>query len=326
MNSFLHIQMDYLLLLQNFRIWSGGIFDSLFSHITMCGEYEFGMMFTAFIYWIVNKNYGIFMVWNLFVGLLANQFLKVTACIYRPWILDNRIHPIKSAMEKAGGYSFPSGHTAIATGTMGALAKQVWTNKKGLAIFLIIMALLVAFSRNYLGVHTPQDVIVSLIIGTGFIFLTGKILNWVQQGKNRDLIAWSVIILLCAILIIYTELKNYPIDYINNTILVDPMKMKYESFPKGGFIAGAFTGLLLERRFINFEIPKTFLSKVFFYLIGGSILLYLIHSSGAVVVNLKNYSYWGRFTNCFIVSLFLTAIYPAIIKIYYYLKDRLIKQ
>ena len=94
MNSFLHIQMDYLLLLQNFREWSGGIFDSFFTHITMGGEYEFGILFTALIYWIINKNYGIFMVWNLFLGLLTNQFLKVSACIYRPWILDSRIHPV----------------------------------------------------------------------------------------------------------------------------------------------------------------------------------------------------------------------------------------
>lgn len=313
--------MDYLLLLQNFREWSGGIFDSFFTHITMGGEYEFGILFTALIYWIINKNYGIFMIWNLFLGLLTNQFLKVTACIYRPWILDSRIHPVKIAMQKAGGYSFPSGHTAIATGTMGALAKKVWEDKKWLAIFLIVMTLLVAFSRNYLGVHTPQDVIVSLFIGAGFIFLTGKIINWTQQGKKRDLIIWEVVMLLCAILIIYTELKNYPIDYVNNTILVDPMKMKYESFPKGGFIAGAFTGLLIEKRFINFEIPKTILAKIIFYLIGGSILLYLIHMSGAVVVkNLNNYSSWGRFTSCFIVSLFLTAIYPAIIKWFYLIK------
>ena len=132
---------------------------------------------------------------------------------------------------------------------MGALAKKVWKDKKWLAIFLIVMTLLVAFSRNYLGVHTPQDVIVSLIIGTCFMFLTEKIINWTQQGKNRDLIVWGIVILLCAILIIYTELKNYPIDYVNNKILVDPMKMKYESFPKGGFIGGAFTGLLIEKKF-----------------------------------------------------------------------------
>lgn len=92
--------MDYLLLLQNFREWSGGIFDSFFTHITMGGEYEFGILFTALIYWIINKNYGIFMIWNLFLGLLTNQFLKVTACIYRPWILDSRIHPVKIAMQK----------------------------------------------------------------------------------------------------------------------------------------------------------------------------------------------------------------------------------
>lgn len=315
MNNWLGFQIEYLLLLQNFREMTHGVFDWFFGHITMFGEYCFAMLIVAFFYWIIDKKCGIFMYWNLFGGILVNQFIKITACIYRPWILDGRIHPVVSAMKKATGYSFPSGHTAIATGTYGALVLSFWKNKI-IRYLLITFILLIGFSRNYLGVHTLQDVLVSLILGALILFGTSKVLKWVESGKNRDLIVFGVVLGLGALLLVYTQLKHYPVDYLNGVILVNPEDMRYESFPKAGFVIGAFFGWLLERRFIKFEAPKgSVWTKLWIYLVGAGILCFLQGNlTSLFMMHLS--APFARFTSCLLISLFVTAIYPSVINGY----------
>lgn len=95
MEKFLGLQLEYLLMLQNFREVTHGAFDWILYHITLLGEYCFAMLLIALFYWVLNKKCGIYLIWNFFGALVVNQFLKVTACIYRPWILDNRIHPLE---------------------------------------------------------------------------------------------------------------------------------------------------------------------------------------------------------------------------------------
>lgn len=313
MNSFLQPQIEYLLLLQNFRDYSGHIFDSFFSHITMFGEYAVTILFTAFVYWILNKKDGIFISMNICFSMLVNTFLKITACIYRPWILDSRIHPVDSAIKLATGYSFPSGHTALATATWGSVAAKYWANKK-LRYSMIILILLVGFSRNYLGVHTPQDVIVSLVLGIGIIFGTKKLTNRIENGKNNDLIIFGIIIIINTLLLLYAEFKTYPIDIVNGSILVDPDKMKLGVYPKVGFITGIFAGWLADRRYIKFENPSgSILSKIIIYGIGALILALIFTTTKEFFVNMLNLQY-GLLLQSLIIGFFISGIYPAVIK------------
>jgi undecaprenyl-diphosphatase len=59
--------------------------------------------------------------------------------------------------------SFPSGHTQLAFGAVVALS---WYHRGWYTIPLFILAFLVGFSRIYLGVHFPLDVLCGAIIGT----------------------------------------------------------------------------------------------------------------------------------------------------------------
>ena len=318
METFLHWQIEYLLILQNFRELTHGIFNGFFSVATMFGEFAIPLMFMCLVYWFFNKKYGIYMLWNFFLGIMVNQFLKLTACIYRPWVLDSRIKPVDSAIKLATGYSFPSGHTGIAMGTWGALAVKLWSNK--LARYgLIFLILLVGFSRNYLGVHTPQDVIVSIITGSILLFLTDKILRWVEKGKNRDLCVWGIVILLNVLILIYAELKSYPMDYLNGILLAEKLdilrKNGLDAFPKTGFIVGVFTGWLLDRRFLKYE-PKTQISlwlKIVLFLIGVGLMMFLLDHTAQYYVNLLGKP-TGKLTSYFVTGIFITVIYPAIIK------------
>ena len=146
--------------------------------------------------------------------------------------------------------------------------------------------------------------------------MTNKILKWIENGKNRDLIIFGAMSIFCILLIIYTELKQYPIDYLNGQILVDPVKMRFESYPKAGFALGAFLGWLLERRFINFEAPKCKLfGKIIFFVIGGTILYFLQEHLTPIFLGYMPVAI-GRFSSCFVISLYITAIYPLVINIF----------
>lgn len=65
------------------------------------------------VYWAVNKKTGTWILLNFAGANLLNGFLKLTACVYRPWIKDARIIPAGDAITTATGYSFPSGHSKI---------------------------------------------------------------------------------------------------------------------------------------------------------------------------------------------------------------------
>ena len=202
-----------------------------------------------------------YVLWCYTFGFLTNIFLKTTACIYRPWILDSRVHPLPSAIPAATGYSFPSGHTAGAVSSWGATVFAFWENKiiRYLGITLVV---LIMISRNYVGVHTPQDVIVSFIVGVCLLFLVNKLYNWVQKAENRDLIITCSVTMLSVLLLLYVNLKSYPMDYLNGKILFDPTPVKIDTFARIGGVLGVFYGWLLEKRFLNFDNVGTVFHKI----------------------------------------------------------------
>ena len=149
------VDIDILLALQDFRNGVGGCLTSFLSKMTFYGELSTAIILMAAIYWGISKGFGTYLLMGWSGNRIVNGFLKVTACAYRPWIRDARIVPYGNSMTTATGYSFPSGHTMNATSVFGGTLL-----KKDLPGLLRIVAgcimVLVAFSRIFLGVHTPQ--------------------------------------------------------------------------------------------------------------------------------------------------------------------------
>ena len=82
------MDIDYLLLLQNLREITGGVMDGVFSLITKLGESSIILFMLALLYWCVEKREGILLMPGFFGNRLVNGFVKVTAYVYRPWILE----------------------------------------------------------------------------------------------------------------------------------------------------------------------------------------------------------------------------------------------
>ena len=145
----------------------------------------------AGIFWIavsvlfmITKKYrktGIGMMLALLMGLLVcNIWLKPTVARMRPYDFQMQYF-LKEIPLLAGAmhdFSFPSGHTIASF----EAAVVILLNNKKLGIAAMILACLIAFSRLYLYVHYPTDVICSVILGTAFAFL-GNFLAGKIMGK-----------------------------------------------------------------------------------------------------------------------------------------------
>ena len=109
------MDISILLALQNIRNGAGGIFAEFLLKMTFLGEMNTVLILMSVIYWSVSKEFGTWLLMGWSGIRVVNGFLKVTACVYRPWIRDPRILPYGDSMTTATGYSFPSGHTMCAT-------------------------------------------------------------------------------------------------------------------------------------------------------------------------------------------------------------------
>ena len=305
------MDIEYLLLLQNFR---NAINDALTPFLESLSLYAvtYLVIIPALIYWCVSKREGLYTLTSYTCTVAVNPVVKLTACIYRPWIRDARVLPAGDAITTATGYSFPSGHTTTAVPIYGGLAVSDWKKMRWLSVVCIICALLTGFSRNYLGVHTPQDVIVGFI--EGILALTGMYYLFRYLEKNPEKENWFLLggIVFCIAGLIYINVKSYPMDYVDGKLLVDPQKMMKDAFGDLGMFMGLCIGRYIEKTWIRYA-PVVSAKTFSVGLLGAVILFFLIQLLGAPMQNLFG-AHWGNLAAHMIRILFIIALWPAVMK------------
>lgn len=305
------MDMTYLLWLQEWRnsihpAWTSVLeFISLFS-ITYL------VLVPAFIYWCVNKRKGLFIVAALNVTLALNVLVKLTACVYRPWIKNPHILPAGNSVKTALGYSFPSGHTAIATSIYGGVA-VVYRQHKWLIWLCALAILLTGFSRNYLGVHTPQDVLGGLLVGVFSLWITDRLFAYAQKYPEREnkLLAGGIVFVLLSIF--YFSHKSYPVDYVNGNILVTPESMINNGYSNVGGLLAFCIARFVEKRWIKFSPTGINLKGISFCVIGLVPLLWLIKFLPGLAVGWFG-PHAGRLIGQGIWVFYIVAFYPFVLK------------
>jgi len=138
-----------------------GFFDFIMPKISMTGDLGAIWLITAFIM-LFSKKYrkcGILLVAGLgLCFLIGNLCLKPLVARSRPCWLDPGV---KLLIPNETDYSFPSGHTLSSF----AAATILGIRNKKFAVPAFILAGLIAFSRLYLYVHFPSDVLSGIVIG-----------------------------------------------------------------------------------------------------------------------------------------------------------------
>lgn len=307
------MDIDYLLLLQRFRENTNDALTPFMENLSLFAV-SFLIMIPVFVYWVVDKRKGLYTLVSYYLCCSFNAILKLTACIYRPWIRDARVKPAGDAITTATGYSFPSGHTVSAGPLYGGLAVSAWSWKKWVSAILVFLALLTGFSRNYLGVHTPQDVIVGMLESILWLFLTAKIFKYLEKRPERENIFLLASFIIGWLGIIYITFKFYPMDYVDGKLLVDPQKMMNDGYGDICLLIAFPVARFVEKTWIKFKPTGL---KGLGWLIGlaGLIPLALMIQFLKAPLDGLLGSHWGHFTYSFIVVFYCVALWPLVIKL-----------
>jgi undecaprenyl-diphosphatase len=267
----------------------------------------------AIIYWAVSKEYGTFFLMGWSGNRLVNGFLKVTFCAYRPWVRDPRIIPFGNSMTTATGYSFPSGHTMNAATVYGGSAVQNGLPKI-LRIFLAILVALVAFSRIFLGVHTPQDILVGAGAGMIVMWLTLLLMKWLKEHPEKDWIVLCIGVALAILLALYAGLKSYPVDYDSEgNVLVEGKKMMNDTFKGVGYCLAFLIGWILERRFVKFSTDIPGMQRVIRVVV-GLMGYYVVSLILCTLIKEWIPGSAGTMISCFLQVFYVTFLFPLSIR------------
>ena len=244
------------------------------------GVYGF-MVLSIIIFWCIDKRCGYFMLSLGFLGTVINQFLKILFRIPRPWVLDPSFEPGESAVADAGGFSFPSGHTQNVFATFGGVF--VWTKKTWLKILCAVMIVLVAFSRMYLGVHTPLDVGVSVVIGIVLLLVLYPVFRDIDRHPNRFYGFLAVLAVLLAAFLLYSYLWPFPDWMYAEEHVVNLIEARHNASILTGALAALTIAYTLDLRRTRFETKAVWWAQILKVVIGLAVTLALIEGTKAVL-------------------------------------------
>ena len=299
-------------MLQDLRNATGGIFDEFFNAISKIAVDV--MVFLPFlIFWAVDKAWGYRFMAVRWLGEVINGLVKLTVCAYRPWIRSDLIEPAGDSKVAATGYSFPSGHTMCATAMYGSVFIWQRDKRRWLAVLCAVAIALTAFSRNFLGVHTPQDVLVSFVETSLLLLVIGIVVKKADGSeKVYDILSVVGVIFIIASLV-YILVKPYPMDYVDGELLVDPVKMMKDCFVGCGGLLGLIIGSYVERHYIHYEIPKGAASLPLMAGVGVGIVFSWTQYMGPAIFVTAFGRNWGNMISSLLISFFAVAVWPIFI-------------
>lgn len=155
----MHWEIEFLNLIQEIH---NSFLDNVMCFITHLGDSGFIWIILAIILLFKRntRKVGIVVLAALILELiLCNGILKNIFVRIRPCDINTSI---KLLIERPNDYSFPSGHTASSFATVTAL---LLCKMKRIGKVALLLAILIAFSRMYLYVHYPTDILCGIVVG-----------------------------------------------------------------------------------------------------------------------------------------------------------------
>ena len=320
--------MEFLYFLEGLR---NPVLDFIFSLITHLGEETLFLVIAIFIFWCVDKRGGYYVLMTGLIGTVVNQWLKIVCRVPRPWVLgaDKGFKAVDSAFAEAGGYSFPSGHTQNIAGTFGSIG--AFFGRKWVRVSAIVIIVLVAFSRMYLGVHTPADVVVSLLVALALVLVLYPVFTNEERFNKYMPYVVGVSVALTLAYFIFVNLlpaENYAADVTvgPDGTIHDPLA---SALKNGATLLGCMLGLLVvypvDRFVIRFDTRANWYSQLI-KLIGGLGGVLAIKSGLSTPLKLlvglftDNPEYVARAIRYFLIVVFAGVVWPLTFKFFSRLK------
>ena len=251
--------MEVLYFLEKIRM---PVLNELMLLITTLGEETAFLVVAMIVFWCVNKRYGYYMMTVGFLGTLINQILKLTFREPRPWVIDPEFTILEQAREAATGFSLPSGHTTFAVGTFGSIA--AFTDRNWVKYSCIAVCILVPFSRMYVGVHTPVDVISGAAIALMLVWML-RPMCWRELSDRRVMDLFVMMLSLAFTLLLFAFLDPFGIPQDQQENLLSGSKNAYTMI---GAVAGLMVVYPLEKKYVNFETKAKWWVQVLKVMLG----------------------------------------------------------
>lgn len=284
--------------------------DKLMGLVTNLGGEAVFIVAAIVVFWCLSKSCGYYMMTVGFAGTIINQFLKLWFRIPRPWVKDPNFTIVESARAEATGYSFPSGHTQNAFAVFGAPAR--FFKNTVLRIVFIFLIALTAFSRMYVGVHTPLDVGVSLIVGTILVFVIYPFFRDMDKSPKKVYIIFGIFIVLAAAFVAFVELYDFPAD-IDAENYASGLKNAYMIL----FCAiGLMLTFFIDTKYVRFPTQAVWWAQIIKVVVGLAILLALKSVLKAPLLALFGGHSIAHGVRYFIVILFAGIVWPMTFKFF----------
>lgn len=297
--------MDILYALEKIRtpFWNG-----VMSAVTQLGGEVIFIVAAVVVFWCVSKWEGYYLMTIAFCGTVLNQFLKLICRVPRPWVRDPNFTIVESARAEATGYSFPSGHTQNAIGLFGGMAR--WGGRRWVRLGLTALALVIAFSRMYLGVHTPADVGVSLVLAAALVLGLYPLMRRAQEKPRYMGYVLAAMLVVSGAFVVFVEAYGFSADTDAENLasgIGNAWKML-------GAVAGMTLAWLLDRRYIHFETQAVWWVQVIKVAVGMALLLAIKSGLKAPLLALLGHEGLAGGVRYFLLVLVVGAVWPLVFR------------
>lgn len=297
--------MDILYALEKIRtpFWNG-----VMSAVTQLGGEVIFIVAAVVVFWCVSKWEWYYLMTIAFCGTVLNQFLKLICRVPRPWVRDPNFTIVESARAEATGYSFPSGHTQNAIGLFGGMAR--WGGRRWVRLGLTALALVIAFSRMYLGVHTPADVGVSLVLAAALVLGLYPLMRRAQEKPRYMGYVLAAMLVVSGAFVVFVEAYGFSADTDAENLasgIGNAWKML-------GAVAGMTLAWLLDRRYIHFETQAVWWVQVIKVAVGMALLLAIKSGLKAPLLALLGHEGLAGGVRYFLLVLVAGAVWPLVFR------------
>jgi membrane-associated phospholipid phosphatase len=228
-----------------------------FQALTFLGQPQFYVLMLPLLVWCVDVRMGARVGVFLLLSSQLNAVLKELFHQPRPCDFDPRLQ-----LAWFEGYGLPSGHAQFVVVFWGAMA--AWARKRWLWVLVVVLSLLVGFSRFYLGVHFPQDILAGWAVGclclVGYLAMQPGFERWLAGLQLR----WQLLLAGGVPLVLFVALPGKSVA----TAM--------------GALAGAGVGFALLRRYVPFSPDGPLWQRFVRFVVGVAVVVPLYAGLGVV--------------------------------------------